>query len=78
MKWRFGNEFEVEMPKKKKGHGHSQANSSGKKDRAVKRALRRERKLKASRQKLTDEEFVSFDNQLQAQGLTLKDVPGDG
>ena len=67
------------MPKKKKGNGHNQANSSGKKkDRAVKRALRRERKLKASRQKLTDEEFVSFDNQLQAQGLTLKDVPGDG
>ena len=67
------------MPKKKKGHDHWQTNQSGKRaDRAAKHALRRERKRQAIRQRLSDKEFVSFDNQLQAQGLTLKDVLGDG
>lgn len=64
------------MPKKK---GHASFNSSKKQksaDRVVKRALRRERR--EARARLTDAEFVSFNSQLQAQGLRLKDVAGDG
>ena len=68
----------LEMPKKKKQQ-HGSSNSSRKQktsDRMVKRAMRRERR--AERARLTDDEFVNFNSQLQAQGLRLKDVPGDG
>lgn len=63
------------MPKKRRGSSNSSKKQKAA-DRMVKRALRRERK--EARAKLTDDEFVSFNSQLQSQGLRLKDVPGDG
>ena len=65
------------MPKnKRKGGAHASQHGSKVKERAVKQALKKERK--AARLRLTDKEFVNFNNQLQVNGLVLKDVLGDG
>ncbi len=64
------------MPKGKTSSGRGGA-ASKKKDRAVREALRKERKSGAYLDPV-DPDFRSFRNQLQAQGLKVHDVPGDG
>ena len=62
------------MPKGKAHHG---GNAAKKKERAVRAAIRRERKAGAYLSP-GDPDFKSFSNQLAIQGLKLKDVSGDG
>ena len=45
-------------------------------DRVRRNALKKERKAKEYLEE--DENFVSFSNQLEALGLKIKDIPGDG
>ena len=45
-------------------------------DRVRRNALKKERQAKAYLEE--DENFVSFSNQLEALGLKIKDIPGDG
>ena len=63
------------MPKGK--HNHGGGGASKRKERAVKLAYRQERKAGAYLCP-GNPDFKSFSNQLAVQGLTLKDVPGDG
>ena len=67
------------MPRGKQGKGRKGREAAGEKgrERAVRQALRRERKAGAYL-KSGDPDFRSFSNQLAAQGLRLQDVPGDG
>ena len=68
------------MPRGRHGKGArgKEAVAAGKKkERAVRQALRRER-AGGAYLKPSDPDFRSFSNQLAAQGLRLKDVPGDG
>ena len=67
------------MPKGRHGKGArgKGAAADKKQERAVRRALRRER-AGGAYLKPSDPDFRSFSNQLAAQGLRLKDVPGDG
>ena len=64
------------MPKGRHGKGRVGAGVK-KKERAVKQALRRERKAGAYLSP-GDPDFRSFANQLTVQGLRLHDVPADG
>jgi len=45
-------------------------------DRVRRNALKKERQAKEYLEE--DENFVSFSNQLEALGLKIKDIPGDG
>ena len=45
-------------------------------DRVRRNALKKERKAKEYLEE--DENFASFSNQLEALGLKIKDIPGDG
>ncbi|XP_064385144.1 OTU domain-containing protein 3-like isoform X3 [Halichondria panicea] len=63
------------MPKGK--HHHGGGGGSKRKERAVRAAYRQERKAGAYLCP-GDPDFKSFSNQLAVQGLTLRDVPGDG
>lgn len=45
-------------------------------DRVRRNALKKERNMKEYLEE--DENFVSFSNQLEAIGLKIKDIPGDG
>ena len=63
------------MPKGRRGK--EAAKGEKKKERAVRQALRRERAAGAYL-KPSDPDFRSFSSQLAAQGLQLRDVPGDG
>lgn len=67
------------MPRgrQRKGRRGREAVGEKEKERAVRQALRRERKAGAYLQP-SDPDFRSFSNQLAAQGLRLQDVPGDG
>ena len=67
------------MPKGRQGKGGrgKVAATEKKKERAVRRALRRERAGGAYLQP-GDPDFKSFSNQLAVQGLRLEDVPADG
>ena len=67
------------MPKGRQGKGGrgKVAATEKKKERAVRRALRRERAGGAYLQP-GDPDFRSFSNQLAVQGLRLEDVPADG
>ena len=66
------------MAKGKSGKGQRKDALEKKRDeRAVKRALQRERKLKGCLDE-DEEDFVAFSNQLSVQGFRIKDVPGDG
>ena len=66
------------MAKGKSGKGQRKDALEKKRDeRAVKRALQRERKLKGYLDE-DEEDFVAFSNQLSVQGFRIKDVPGDG
>ena len=47
-------------------------------ERAKRAALRKERDAKNFYSLEDDENYVSFYNQLQAIGLKIKDIPGDG
>lgn len=66
----------------KPGHPHRKCSAERKRDeRAVRRALAKERRNRAQgggADEDEEEEFVSFTNQLQALGLKLREVPGDG
>ncbi|XP_041130021.1 OTU domain-containing protein 3-like [Polyodon spathula] len=65
----------------KTGHPHRKFSAERKRDeRAVRRALAKERRNRAQGGGAEDEEeeFVSFTNQLQSLGLKLREVPGDG
>ncbi|XP_041093291.1 OTU domain-containing protein 3-like [Polyodon spathula] len=65
----------------KTGHPHRKFSAERKRDeRTVRRALAKERRNRAQGGGAEDEEeeFVSFTNQLQALGLKLREVPGDG
>ena len=64
------------MPRGKHRHG-GQGRSSKQQERITRAALRREGKSGAYLNP-GDPDFKSFANQLAVQGLTLKDVPGDG
>lgn len=67
------------MPKGRQGKGGKGkiAAAEKKKDRAVRRAFRRERAGGAYLQP-GDPDFRRFSDQLAVQGLRLEDVPGDG
>ena len=68
------------MPKGRqqgKGQRGREAAEEKKRERSVRQALRRERKAGAYLSP-GDPDFRSFSNQLEAQGLRLQDVPGDG
>ena len=75
-KWR-GSVFGMPKGRQGKGHGNRDSAVAKKRDRVVKEALRKERKSGACLDP-ADPDFRSFTNQLQAQGLKLVDVPGDG
>lgn len=64
------------MPKGRHEKGKAGAGAK-KKDRAVRQALKRERKAGAYLSP-GDPDFRSFANQLAVQGLRLHDVPADG
>ena len=65
------------MPKGGRSKGHRESSAAKKKERAVRQALRRERKA-GSYLSPGDADFKSFSNQLHTQGLRLRDVLGDG
>lgn len=66
------------MTKKRQSRSQRQSDLERKRDeRSARRALQRERKLGEYLDK-TDEDFVSFANQLEVLGLRIKDIPGDG
>ncbi|XP_039084927.1 OTU domain-containing protein 3 isoform X2 [Hyaena hyaena] len=61
------------------GSGSRKAEAERKRDeRAARRALAKERRNRPESGGGCEEEFVSFANQLQALGLKLREVPGDG
>ncbi|KAM5247062.1 OTU domain-containing protein 3 isoform 2-T2 [Ctenodactylus gundi] len=61
------------------GSGSRKAEAERKRDeRAARRALAKERRNRPEPGGGCEEEFVSFANQLQALGLKLREVPGDG
>lgn len=66
--------------KSRPGSGSRKAEAERKRDeRAARRALAKERRNRPeSGGGGCEEEFVSFANQLQALGLKLREVPGDG
>ncbi|XP_068754292.1 OTU domain-containing protein 3-like isoform X2 [Montipora capricornis] len=62
---------------KKQSKGHRKEELERKRDDRVRRsALKKERKAKEYLEE--DENFASFSNQLEALGLKIKDIPGDG
>lgn len=67
------------MPKGRhqKGQRGGEGAAMKKKDRAVRQAMRKERKAGAYLIP-GDPDFRSFANQLQTQGMQLQDVPADG
>ncbi|XP_006094057.1 OTU domain-containing protein 3 isoform X4 [Myotis lucifugus] len=65
--------------KSRPGSGSRKAEAERKRDeRAARRALAKERRNRPESGGGGEEEFVSFANQLQALGLKLREVPGDG
>ncbi|KAG8506633.1 OTU domain-containing protein 3 [Galemys pyrenaicus] len=65
--------------KSRPGSGRGKAETERKRDeRAARRALAKERRNRPASGGGCEEEFVSFANQLQALGLKLREVPGDG
>ena len=65
----------------KKSKGQQRDDLERKRDeRSRKNAIRRERKAKAGMEEYLEEDanFVSFSNQLQIQGLKIKQMKGDG
>ncbi|XP_045441053.1 OTU domain-containing protein 3 isoform X2 [Pipistrellus kuhlii] len=65
--------------KSRPGSGGRKAEAERKRDeRAARRALAKERRSRPEPGGGGEEEFVSFANQLQALGLKLREVPGDG
>ena len=62
---------------KKQSKGQRRDELERKRDDRVRRnALKKERKIKEYRE--DDQDFASFSNQLEALGLKIKDIPGDG
>ncbi|XP_017707622.1 PREDICTED: OTU domain-containing protein 3 isoform X1 [Rhinopithecus bieti] len=65
--------------KSRPGSGSRKAEAERKRDeRAARRALAKERRNRPESGGGCEEEFLSFANQLQALGLKLREVPGDG
>lgn len=64
-------------PNKKQTKGQRRDEIERKRDDRVRRnALKKERKAKEYLE--DDQDFASFSNQLEALGLKIKDIPGDG
>ena len=75
-------ETAVSMSRKQTGkpvRGNRKGDAERKRDeRAARRAIAKDRKNRPQDGADDGEEFVSFSNQLQALGLKLREVPGDG